>query len=171
MLITTKHEHGRNYWHYFLRMDNHPMEWLHLYETPLGMICLYGKVMLHRLHFTNLGPLFSQNWKASLSNSRMWSPVWRRTRILGLRRESGGALLLDDLHSAQRHRGKNELGQAEFSPYFASLHRCSELFFVALKDYCNNTWGRGGRMGIFLPSMEGSTERGGIHRGDTPRVP
>ena len=43
-----KHEHGRKYWHYFLRMDNHPKGWLHLYEPSLGMICSYGKVM----HFT-----------------------------------------------------------------------------------------------------------------------
>ena len=41
-----KHEHGRKYWHYFMRMDKHPKGWLHLYETPLGMICLYRKVML-----------------------------------------------------------------------------------------------------------------------------
>ena len=34
-----KHEHGRKYWHYFLRMDNHPTGWPLLYETPLGMIC------------------------------------------------------------------------------------------------------------------------------------
>ena len=26
-------------------MDNHHMGWPLLYETPLGMICLYGKVM------------------------------------------------------------------------------------------------------------------------------
>ena len=26
-------------------MDNHPTGWPLLYETPLGMICLYGKVM------------------------------------------------------------------------------------------------------------------------------
>ena len=45
-----KHEHGRKYWHYFLRMDNHPKGWLHLYEPSLGMICSYGKVMtnIHR---------------------------------------------------------------------------------------------------------------------------
>ena len=29
----------------FLRMDNHPVGWPLLYETPLGMFCLYGKVM------------------------------------------------------------------------------------------------------------------------------
>ena len=28
-------------------MDNHPVGWQLLYETPLGMFCLYGKVMLH----------------------------------------------------------------------------------------------------------------------------
>ena len=28
-------------------MDNHPVGWPLLYETPLGMFCLYGKVMLH----------------------------------------------------------------------------------------------------------------------------
>ena len=44
---TYKHEHGRKYWHYFVCMDNHPTGWPLLYETPLGMICLYGKVMLH----------------------------------------------------------------------------------------------------------------------------
>ena len=44
-----KHEHGRKYWHYFMRMDKHPKGWLHLYETPHGMICLYGKVMHHSL--------------------------------------------------------------------------------------------------------------------------
>ena len=39
------HEHHRQkYWHYFLRMDNHPKGWLHSYETPLEMICLYGRV-------------------------------------------------------------------------------------------------------------------------------
>ena len=42
---TYKHEHGRKYWHYFVCMDNHPTGWPLLYETPLGMICLYGKVM------------------------------------------------------------------------------------------------------------------------------
>ena len=26
-------------------MDNHPMGWPLLYETPLGMLCLYRKVM------------------------------------------------------------------------------------------------------------------------------
>ena len=26
-------------------MDNHPVGWPILYETPLGMFCLYGKVM------------------------------------------------------------------------------------------------------------------------------
>ena len=26
-------------------MDNHPMGWPLLYETPPGMFCLYGKVM------------------------------------------------------------------------------------------------------------------------------
>ena len=26
-------------------MDNHPKGWLHLYETSLAMICLYGKVL------------------------------------------------------------------------------------------------------------------------------
>ena len=41
-----KHEHGRKYWHYFLRMVNHPTGWPLLYETPLWMNCLYGKVML-----------------------------------------------------------------------------------------------------------------------------
>ena len=41
-----KHEHGQKYWHYFLCMDNHPTGWPLLYETPLGMICLYEKVML-----------------------------------------------------------------------------------------------------------------------------
>ena len=40
-----KHEYGRKYWHYFLRMDNHPPGWPLLYETPLGMIFLYGKVL------------------------------------------------------------------------------------------------------------------------------
>ena len=28
-------------------MDNHPMGWPLLYETPLGMFCLYGNVMLN----------------------------------------------------------------------------------------------------------------------------
>ena len=28
-------------------MDNHPMGWPLLYEAPLGMICLYGKVMFN----------------------------------------------------------------------------------------------------------------------------
>ena len=27
-------------------MDHHPMGWPLLYKTPLGMICLYGKVMV-----------------------------------------------------------------------------------------------------------------------------
>ena len=40
-----KHEHGREYWHYLMRMDKHSKGWLHLYKTPHGMICLYGKVM------------------------------------------------------------------------------------------------------------------------------
>ena len=26
-------------------MDNHPVGWTLLYETPLGMFCLHGKVM------------------------------------------------------------------------------------------------------------------------------
>ena len=30
-------------------MDKHPKGWLHLYETPHGMICLYGKVLIHDL--------------------------------------------------------------------------------------------------------------------------
>ena len=30
----------------FCVMDNHPMGWPLLYETLLGMICLYRKVML-----------------------------------------------------------------------------------------------------------------------------
>ena len=40
-----KHEHGQKYCHYFMRMDKHPKGWLHLYETPHGMICIYGKLM------------------------------------------------------------------------------------------------------------------------------
>ena len=28
-------------------MDNHPTGWPLLYEAPLGMICLYGKVMTY----------------------------------------------------------------------------------------------------------------------------
>ena len=34
-----------------LHMDNHPVGWPLLYETPLGMFCLYGKVMriVHRV--------------------------------------------------------------------------------------------------------------------------
>ena len=35
----------RVYCHYFLHMDNHPVGLPLLYETPLGMFCLYGKVM------------------------------------------------------------------------------------------------------------------------------
>ena len=27
-------------------MDNHPVGWPLLYETPLGMFCLYGKVLI-----------------------------------------------------------------------------------------------------------------------------
>ena len=27
-------------------MDNHPLGWPPLYETPLGMFCLFGKVMM-----------------------------------------------------------------------------------------------------------------------------
>ena len=52
-----KHEHGRKYWHYFIRMGKHPKGWLHLYETLHGMICLYGKVMLHFItfHSSNVG--------------------------------------------------------------------------------------------------------------------
>ena len=42
-----KHEHGWKYWHSFLSMDNHPTGWPLLYETPLGMICLHGKVMYY----------------------------------------------------------------------------------------------------------------------------
>ena len=38
-------ERERVYCHYFLRMGNHPVGWPLLYETPLGMFCLYGKVM------------------------------------------------------------------------------------------------------------------------------
>ena len=34
-------------------MDNHPLGWPLLYETPLGMFCLYGKV-LRRVLFTIL---------------------------------------------------------------------------------------------------------------------
>ena len=30
-------------------MDNHPMGWPLLYEVPLGMFCLYGKVMVFTL--------------------------------------------------------------------------------------------------------------------------
>ena len=40
-----KHKHERKYWHYFMRMDKHPKGWLHLIETPHGMIVHVQKVM------------------------------------------------------------------------------------------------------------------------------
>ena len=39
-------------------MDNHPTGWPLLYETPLGMICLYGKVMVCTSLGSLLRPLF-----------------------------------------------------------------------------------------------------------------
>ena len=35
-------------------MDNHPVGWPLLYETPLGMFCLYGKVMHMELRVHDL---------------------------------------------------------------------------------------------------------------------
>ena len=46
-------------------MDNHPMGWRHLYETPLGMICLHEKEMMYLLPFPVLpkDPL-RRRWRA-----------------------------------------------------------------------------------------------------------
>ena len=44
------------YWHYFLRMDNHPTGWPLLYETPIGMICLYRKIMTNNWFFPSCQP-------------------------------------------------------------------------------------------------------------------
>ena len=35
-------------------MGKHPKGWLHLYETPHGMICLYRKVMTHKIYLKGL---------------------------------------------------------------------------------------------------------------------
>ena len=45
-------------------MDNHPVGWPLLYETPLGMFCLCGKVMLHLIHFrSEIGALIGADPK------------------------------------------------------------------------------------------------------------
>ena len=44
-------ERERVYCHYFLHMDNYPVGWPLLYETPLGMCCLYGKVMSSKISY------------------------------------------------------------------------------------------------------------------------
>ena len=43
-------------------MDNHPMGWLLLYQTPLGKICLYGKVMLFTRYVEGLGKSCILSW-------------------------------------------------------------------------------------------------------------
>ena len=53
-------------------MDNHPTGWPLLYEAPLGMICLYGKVMRYTSFWETYFPLpgryTSQNKVYFISN-------------------------------------------------------------------------------------------------------
>ena len=55
--------------------------------------------------FSKPGKFFFICRQAALPDRRVWTPVRRRTGVLGSGLEPGGALLLDDLCPAQEHRG------------------------------------------------------------------
>lgn len=52
------------------------------------------------------GSQLLSNGKVALSNPCLRSTLWRGARVLGVRFQSGRALLLDDLYNPQRHSGK-----------------------------------------------------------------
>ena len=78
-----KHKHGRKYWHYFLRMENHPKGWPLLYETPLGMFCLYGKVMGMQVRKRPKKPRANCKMVARQFSTRMSCILHRRRRAFG----------------------------------------------------------------------------------------